>query len=207
MPSPKPTSAETAAILEAIRGIKPDQPARSREWLRTLAQALVTGIVGVVGAVVGARTLGGAQLQLEQQKDLYATQQQRIDKAEEIITIIEKSPQTYIETKRKMLLEPSHMFTPPDDAARVTALVTLYFPSAVDSVRAYEARCAEHIEMLSESGIKTARHEPLGDADQVTFYRVLNSGDIVISDVVTALGHQYKKRNPVTVTESGTPVR
>jgi len=167
-------------------------------WLPSTVQTIVTGLVGLAGAVIGALATGHVQLQVEEHKDAVATQQRQDDKAEAIISLVEKTPQTYLMVKRTMLLDPSHMPTVPDDSERVVALVTLYFPGAVEAARAFEARCGEHIMALGEVAKHALRNEPLGSSDQETFYKMLEAGDAVESKVIEALGKSYKRREPVT---------
>ena len=81
-------------------------------WI-TVAQTLVAGTVGVAGAVIGARMAGQEQAKVEQQKQRLRGTQIRADKAEEIISLIEKTPQTLIDAKRVMYFAPGHIFTPP----------------------------------------------------------------------------------------------
>jgi hypothetical protein len=191
--------------------------AKDRGWLRemlpTLIQSVliasISGLIGVYGADHGAKTAGNVQIQLDQQRNIHADQQQHerdvradtqlsIDKAEHIITLIEKTASTNAEVTRAILLSPTHATTVPDDSEQVTALVTLYFPNAVDDARAYEARCAEHFAAVEQIVIDRLAGKQPSNVDDDIYQRALSAGDLVIYDVMTALGKPYKKRISVT---------
>jgi hypothetical protein len=176
---------------------KPDR----YSWLKTLLPQLLTAVIaggiGVAGGVIGARTAGDVQLKLEMERAHEAAEQRRRDKAEEIVTLIEKTSTTYIAEKKAMLLEPAHMALPSSDAERVTALVALYFPDANELARDYEGAGATQSAMLSEIAIAIARHSPPPD-DSVTYQRTLAAGDIVTEKVLRDVGVSYKRRVPVT---------
>jgi hypothetical protein len=168
-------------------------------WLKPFLPQIMTGAVGFLGVVVGAWTTGHLQLRLEQQRDVQAEKQRRLDRAEEIITLVEKTPVTYLEAKKVMLLEPTHIMSVTVDAERVTALVALYFPDASDAARTYEGACAEHAETLAQIAIQIAQGvRPLKD-DSVTYQRMLADGDIVTAKVLEDIGVAYKRRAPVVL--------
>jgi len=209
----KRISAEATALIEAIRANKPKDRRLLGELLLSLIPgvliALIAGLIGVYGADRGGRTAGDVQIQLDQQRNIHADQQQherdvradeqlRIDKAEQIITLIEKTAPTNADVTRAIVLSPTHATTVPDDPERVTALVTLYFPNAVDDARAYEARCAEHFAAVQQMVIDRLAGKQPSNVDDDIFQRALSAGDLVIYDVMTALGEPYKKRIPVT---------
>jgi hypothetical protein len=148
----------------------------------------------LIGGVLGASATGYVQLRLEQQRAVQVEKQRRSDRAEEIVTLIEKTPVTYIEAKKAMLLEPTHLMSPPVDAQRVTALVALYFPDASDAARSYEAACAEHGEMLTQIAIQIIQKaQPLKD-ESATYQKMLTTGEIVIAKVLEDIGVAYKPR-------------
>src|SRR5580698_10034410 len=161
----KRISPEITALTEVIRANQATDRGLLREMLPGLTQGVLTvalaGLIGVYGADRGARTAGEVQIQLDQQRNIHADQQQgarddradaqlRNDKAEQIIALIEKTMPTNVEVTQAILKSPTHAAAVPNDPEQVTALVTLYFPSAVDDARAYEARCAEHYAAVQE---------------------------------------------------------
>jgi hypothetical protein len=171
----------------------PDRPS----WLRPILPQIVAGIIGLIGGVLGASSTGYVQWHLEQQRAVEAEKQRRLDRAEEIVTLVEKTPVTYIETKKAMMLEPTHLMSPPMDSQRVTALVALYFPDASEAARSFEGACAEHAEVLSEIAIQMNQGTRPHKDDSVTYQRMLTAGDIVIAEVLKDVGVDYKRRVPV----------
>jgi hypothetical protein len=83
----------------------------------------------------------------------------------------------------------------------VTALVTLYFPNAVNDARAYESKCAEHIVAVQENLIAQLKGMPPTSKDNQIYQDALSAGDQVIYDVMTAVGKPYQKRTPLTKAE------
>ncbi len=209
----KRISPEMAALIEVIRANRP----KDRGWLREITQSLIQGVlialvgggIGIYGADHGAKTAGDVQIKLDQQRNVHADQQQherdvradaqlRIDKAERIIMLIEKTAPTNAAVTQAILLSPTHTAIVPDDPEQVTALVTLYFPSALDDARAYEARCAEHFAAVQQMVIDRLAGKKPSNVDDDIFQRALSAGDLVAYDVMTALGKPYKKRISVT---------
>jgi hypothetical protein len=196
---PKPKITKSGRLMQE-RSTDTGSAAPSRpSWLKPFLPQIMAAALGFLGVVIGAWTTGHQQLAIEQQRDAQAEKQRRLDRAEQIITLIEKTPVTYLEAKKAMLLEPSHIAVPPSDAERVTTLVTLYFPDAADAARSYEAACAEHGEMLSEIAIQIAQGvRPFKD-DSGTYQKMLSTGDRVTAKVLEDVGVSYKRRGPVVL--------
>jgi hypothetical protein len=155
------------------------------------------GVIALLGALIGAGASGYVQLHVEGERAIQAADQRRRDRVEEIITLIEKTPMTHIAETRQMLAEPMHMALPSTDAARVVALVALYFPDANDLARSYESACAEYSEKLSEVALQVARgSQPIED-DGVLFQKMLATGDLVTARVLADIDVPYKRRIPV----------
>jgi len=177
---------------------------RDRLWVPLISAG--SGLFGVlIGGLITAHVQfhladkqNTAPIDLENKRSIAAIEQRRRDRAEEIITPIQKTPVTYIAEKKAMLLEPAHMALPSSDAERVTAIVALYFPDANDVARDYEGACAVQSETLSETALALVRHAAPPD-DIVTYQRTIAAGDIVIEKVLGDLGVKYKRRVPVTL--------
>jgi hypothetical protein len=200
---------------DANRAKEPRERALWRDWLPSLLTAAVAGGIALYGTNLGSKTAGDAQLKLEQQRNVHADEQQRqrdqradaqqlLDKAEEIVTLVEKTVVTNSQVTQSILAmpyTPNHMATIPDDPERVTALVTLYFPGAVDDARVYEAKCAEHIVAVQETLMARLQGKPTSDKDNQIYQDALSAGDRVIYDVMAAVGKRYKARTPLSPAE------
>jgi hypothetical protein len=173
-----------------------DPPGRL-SWLRSAHPQILAGAIGAFGAVLGAGATGYVQLLVEKQRDVQAEMQRRRDRAEEIVTLIEKTPETYIAERKAMELEPSHMALPSTDAMRVTALVALYFPDANEAARAYEDACANQSAMLSDSAVAVVVRHTAPPDDRAIFQRMLVAGDILTEKVLADVGVSYQRRAPV----------
>jgi hypothetical protein len=194
----KRVSPEATALIEAIRANKPKDRGLLLPSLIQGVLISIGGLIGVYGTDQGTRTANIHADQQQQQRDIRADAQLRIDKAEQIIILIEKTAPINAEVTRAILFSPTHTTTLPDDPQRVTALVTLYFPNAVDDARAYEARCAEHFAAVHQMVIDRLAGKQPGNIDDDIFQRALSAGDLVIYDIMTALDKPYKRRIPVT---------
>jgi hypothetical protein len=161
-------------------------------WLTPLIPSILTGVIGLLAGALGAWTTGHIQLRLEHQRDIEAANNRRRDRAEEIITLVEKTPATYLDAKRAMLSAPTHLSVP-TDAERVVALVALYFPDANNEARAYEGACAQHLEELSEIAIAMVKGREWPH-DVETFNRMLTTGDDLTAKVLNDIGVTYKAR-------------
>ena len=162
------------------------------------SDAIATGLIALAGAVIGAAATGYVQYVLQGRQDSYAEQLQRLDKAQEIITLVEESPETMLKEKTAMYEAPFHFAPPATDPSRVVALTTLYFPSAIRAARGYEAESAEYDEGLSEVAMSLAgKGKGNAHADQQAYYCVLEAGDQVLATILEALHRQYDKRTPV----------
>lgn len=166
--------------------------------------ALISAGAALLGALIGGGITLYGEFHLAGKQNAEAREQRRRDRAEEIVTLIEKTPATEIAEKTAMKLEPTHMTAPLTDAERVVALVALYFPNADDLARAYEAASAEHFEMLSEIALATIRHSPVPD-DSASFQNVLAKGDLVTTKVLDDVGVCYKPRTPTASPKSCSP--
>jgi len=161
-------------------------------------EAITTGLIALAGAVIGAAATGCVQYVLQGRQDSYAEQQQRLDRAQEIITLVEESPETMLREKTAMYEAPFHFAPPATDPSRVVALTTLYFPSATKAARGYEAESAEYDEGLAEVAMSLAgKGKGNAHADQHDYYCVLEAGDQVLAAILNALHRQYNKRVPV----------
>jgi hypothetical protein len=193
---------------------KPDRSA----WLKTILPVLVAGGIGVLGAVIGARTSGDAQVKVELARERQTAIDRRFDKAEEIVTLIAKTPVTYIDMKAQLALTPTHLVVP-SDAERVIALVAMYFPDANELARNYEAACAEddvYFSGVVKRAIVEAKERQESTAagphllpspkigiagfpnDEELYQKMLATGDLVTEKVLSDVGVSYKRRVPVT---------
>jgi hypothetical protein len=215
----KRVSRDAAALAEAIRAHKPKDRGWLGDWLPVLLQSLFTaalaGGIAVYGTDRGAQTAGAVQFKLEQQRNAHTDEQQRqrdaradaqllLNKAEQIVTLVEKTPITNLEITQSILAMPytsNHTAALPDDAELVTALVTLYFPSAVDDARVYKSKCADHMNAVQNNLIAKLQGKPPGNKDDQIYQDALSAGDRVIYDVMTAVGKPYQKRTPLTKAE------
>jgi len=215
----KRVSGDAAALAEAIRAHKPKDRGWLRDWLPGLLQSVFTaaiaGGIAVYGTNRGAETAGDVQFKLEAARNAHTDDQQRqrdaradaqllLNKAEQIVTLVEKTAITNSMITQSILAMPStsnHVAALPDDAELVTALVTLYFPSAVNDARVYESKCAEHIIAVQENLIAKLQGKPPGNKDNQIYQDALSAGDLVIYDVMTAVGKPYQKRTPLTKAE------
>ena len=219
MQSDKRVLRDAAALVEAIRAYKPKDRGWWRDLLPGMVQSLTTafiaGGIAVYGTDRGAKTAGDVQFKLEQQRNAHADDQQRqrdaradaqllLDRAEQIVMLVEKTAITNSEITQSILAMPytsNHVAALPDDAERVTALVTLYFPSAVNDARVYEAKCGEHIVAVQENLIAKLQGKPPGNKDDQIYQDALSAGDRVIYDVMNTVGKPYQKRTPLTKAE------
>ena len=212
----KKLSPDTVVLLAALKETKSKEKTLWREVLPGLLQSVATaamaGGIAVWGSYLGARQVALTQVTTESKHDAFEDDQQnkrdkRVDsqflrdKAVDIITLVEKTPITNVlvtQAIQAMPFTPDHKAALPDDSARVTALVTLYFPTAVADARAYEAACANHIRAQTE--ILTARMQgkPPSTEDAQIYQDALNAGDNVTYDVMTAIDKTYQRRDPLS---------
>ena len=209
MPWRDQISPDTKALAEAIKGRR---RASSFAWLPGLVQAVLSGLIGAGAAIYGAYSAQQSQIALAAQRDTHEDKQQvqrdnrtdqqfLLDKAERVISLVEKTVVTNAEITQSILAMPSsptHTASLPDDPEQVTALVTLYFPSAVGDARVYESKCAEHIAAVQEILMNRLAGKPPSTADNKIYQDALTAGDRVIDDVMRAVGRPYERRVPLS---------
>jgi hypothetical protein len=94
-------------------------------------------LIGAVAVVFGAVLGGAAQVVVELLKQRADQAQVRMARAEEIITLVSKSPDVYGQVKQQILLHPLDT-QQPTDPERVVALVTLYFPGVLPQAQDFD---------------------------------------------------------------------
>lgn len=184
--------------VDSLATTETSMPPPRSETRATLHAALIAAGAALLGALIGGGITAYVQFSIEDKQNAAATEQRRRDRAEEIVTLVARTPVTYLAEKKAMMQDPAHVAVPSNDAERVTALVALYFPDANEVVRAYESACAVQSEMLSEIAIAMIQHSPLPD-DSHSYQNTMATGDIVTEKVLGDVGVKYTRRVPVTV--------
>jgi hypothetical protein len=100
--------------------------------------------------------------------------QVRMARAEEIITLVSKSPDVYGQVKQQILLHPLDT-QQPTDPERVVALVTLYFPGVLPQAQDFEVACVEHFVALQELVMHVRGGKPGDVDDNITFKRIYDT--------------------------------